>query len=134
VNTVQCGIAAKSIGEMPSFAPKSDFWRDLTTSASEYLAAETVRGHSLLRPPRSASVCFTTPIIALSSDCPRQTFGQHVSARCCLAHSDTSGCTSIKDCTTANLMSSGGTMILRHAGYYGSRPHNLGNLASGGRR
>jgi linoleoyl-CoA desaturase len=40
----QSRLEAQPIGEMPNFAAKSDFWRELKTAATEHLKAEADRG------------------------------------------------------------------------------------------
>ena len=43
---------AESIGPMPSFAPKSAFWREVRSAAREYLATEQSRGRPSVGDPR----------------------------------------------------------------------------------
>lgn len=50
---VRWNTGAKPIGELPSFAAKSPFWRELRTAANEHLAAEIVRGRPSVGDPRA---------------------------------------------------------------------------------
>ncbi len=45
-------MGAEPITQMPSFARKSAFWRELSAAAGEHLAAETSKGRSRVGDPR----------------------------------------------------------------------------------
>jgi len=45
-------VNAQSIGEIPNFAPKSAFWRELKAAATEHLAAEASRGRPSVGDPQ----------------------------------------------------------------------------------
>jgi len=44
---------SEQIGEMPSFASKSEFWAELRALASEHLASEAARGRPSIGDPRA---------------------------------------------------------------------------------
>jgi len=50
---VRWNADAQQIGELPSFAAKSPFWRELRAAANEHLAAEDARGRPSVGDPRA---------------------------------------------------------------------------------
>ena len=50
---LRSAIAREHIGDIPSFAPKSEFWTEVRTLASEHLAAEEAVGRPSLGDPRA---------------------------------------------------------------------------------
>ena len=51
-DSVGLNIAAQSIGQMPSFAAKSAFWREMKAAANEHLDAEKNDGRPFIGDPR----------------------------------------------------------------------------------
>ena len=51
-SAIQLNTDAPLISQMPSFAPKSAFWRELRAAAAEHLALEASRGRPSIGDPR----------------------------------------------------------------------------------